>query len=83
MLNDAATMLALCTAGYGIAQMFALGLTPHFKAGSLIHLFPSWSDEPWDLYAFYPHRQHRAAKVGAFLDFVSELTGGSPLRRKR
>ena len=74
ILNDAATMHGLCAEGWGIAQMFALGLAPHLADGSLVNLFPSWTDERWRLYAFYPHARLRPAKVAAFLDFVSELT---------
>jgi len=76
ILNDAATMHSLCAEGWGIAQMFALGLAPHLADGSLVNLFPGWTDECWRLYAFYPHARLRPAKVAAFLDFVSELTAG-------
>lgn len=74
IFNDAATMHGLCASGWGIAQMFALGLERHLAEGSLVNLFPTWTDERWVLYAFYPHGRLRPAKVGAFLDFVAQLT---------
>lgn len=83
ILNDAATMHSLCAAGWGIAQMFALGLESHLADGSLVNLFPTWTDERWVLYAFYPHGRLRPAKVAAFLDFISQLTGADSLQSQR
>jgi hypothetical protein len=46
--------------------------------GSLVELFPDWPGELFPLYALYPSRQHRAAKVRAFVDFaIGALTGAA------
>jgi DNA-binding transcriptional LysR family regulator len=45
---------------------------------SIVELFPDWPSELFPLYALYPSRQHRAAKVRAFVDFAIEaLTGAA------
>lgn len=81
VLNDVGTLHNLLRAGFGIGQTMELGAEPYLADGSLVVLFPEWCDERWPLYALYPHRQLRPAKVGVFLDFVSELTGAKPLKR--
>jgi DNA-binding transcriptional LysR family regulator len=70
MVSDAGTMLTECIAGTGIAQVFAVVVRDQLKNGSLIQLFPDWSDEMFPLYAYYPSRQNPPAKVRAFVDFV-------------
>jgi DNA-binding transcriptional LysR family regulator len=70
MVSDAGTMLTECIAGTGIAQVFAVVVRDLLENGSLIQLFPGWSDDTFPLYAYYPSRYHSAAKVRAFVDFV-------------
>jgi DNA-binding transcriptional LysR family regulator len=70
MVSDAGTMFTECIAGTGIAQVFAAIVRDLLENGSLIQLFPDWSDETFPLYAYYPSRHHPAAKVRAFVDFV-------------
>lgn len=72
-LNDAGTLWSTCLAGYGIAQMMALGAEKLLADGSLIDLFPDWPDERYPLYALYPSRHHVPAKTRAFLDFLNSL----------
>ena len=43
------------------------------QSGRLVELFPEWSDERFPLYAIYPSRLHRAAKVRAFIEFCLEI----------
>jgi len=70
MVSDAGTMFTEAIAGTGIAQVFAAVVRDLTENGSLIQLFPDWSDETFPLYAYYPSRHHPAAKVRAFVDFV-------------
>ena len=74
VINDASTLYSVCEHGHAVAQMLDLGLEPALKAGSLVELFADWPDERFPLYAFYPSRHLPAAKVRAFLEFVSELS---------
>jgi DNA-binding transcriptional LysR family regulator len=69
-------MLSACLAGGGIAQMLEFATRDLVREGKLVELFPDWPDELFPLYALYPSRHHRAAKVEAFVDFVLELLAG-------
>ncbi len=69
-VNDVGTMHSVCMAGHGVAQIMALGAEDLLASGRLIDLFPDWPDEQFPLYALYPSRQHLAAKVRAFFDFI-------------
>ena len=72
-LNDAGTLYSAALSGYGIVQVFALGVEPLLASGQLVDLFPDWPDERFPLYAFYPSRKHAPAKTKAFLDFAIAL----------
>jgi DNA-binding transcriptional LysR family regulator len=74
-VNDVGTMHSACLAGYGIAQIMALGAESLLAEGRLVNLFPDWTDERFPLYALHPSRHHPPAKTRAFLDFVISLTG--------
>lgn len=73
LTSDSGTLLGACEAGFGIAQIIKIGGESLLRSGRLIELFPEWSDERFPLYAIFPTRQHRAAKVRAFIDFVSDI----------
>ncbi len=50
---------------------------PHILAqGRLVEIFPDWPGETFPLYAIYPSRQHRAAKVRVFTEWCLTLLGG-------
>ena len=75
MVSDVGAMLGACEAGAGIAQIMELGSKEIVDSGRLIELFSDWPGELFPLYALYPSRQHRAAKVRAFVDFaIAALT---------
>src|ERR1700722_19531469 len=69
LVSDVGAMLSACEAGTGIAQIMQLGAGDLIESGKLVELFPDWSGELFPLYALYPSRRHRAAKVRAFVDF--------------
>ena len=71
-VSDSGTLLGACEAGAGIAQILELGCKHLLDDGRLVLLFPEWSDELFPLYAIYPSRLHRAAKVRAFIEFCME-----------
>jgi len=70
--SDSGTLIGACEAGFGIAQIIQIGCGHLLRSGRLVELFPGWSDERFPLYAIFPSRLHRAAKVRAFIDFVME-----------
>jgi len=71
LVSEAGTMLDACVAGAGIAQILELGTEALVRSKKLVNLFPDWSGERWPLYALYPSRRYRSAKVQAFLDFCA------------
>jgi DNA-binding transcriptional LysR family regulator len=73
LVSDSGTLLGACEAGAGIAQMLELGCKHLLESGRLVELFPEWSEERFPLYAIYPSRLHRAAKVRAFIEFCLEI----------
>ncbi|WP_284321193.1 LysR family transcriptional regulator [Dyella acidisoli] len=75
LVSDSGTLLNACEAGAGIAQILEIGCEQLLRSGRLVELFPDWSDERFPLYAIYPSRHHRAAKVRAFIDFVIKILG--------
>jgi DNA-binding transcriptional LysR family regulator len=79
LVSDVGAMLSACEAGTGIAQIMQLGASDLIESGKLVKLFPDWSDELFSLYALYPSRQHRAAKVRAFVDFCLKILAASEM----
>jgi DNA-binding transcriptional LysR family regulator len=73
MVSDVGAMLSACEAGVGIAQIMQLGSKHLLAEGRLLDLFPDWSGELFPLYALFPSRQLRAAKVRTFIDFTLDL----------
>lgn len=78
MVSDVETMIGACCEGAGIAQIMQLGAGDRLASGRLVELFPDWAGETFPLYAIYPSRLHRAAKVSAFSQWVVTLLGGHP-----
>lgn len=72
-MTDVGTMLEACVSGAGIAQVMEFGAMDYLYRGRLVELFPDWPDETFPLYVFHPSRHHVPAKVGAFIDFCSEM----------
>lgn len=70
LVNDLATKLAACIAGFGVAQTISLGIDGLLQDGSLVELFPDWAEERYPLYVVYPSRHLPPAKVRAFVDWV-------------
>jgi len=77
LVSDSGTLLGACEAGAGIAQVLEIGCAELLRGGRLVELFPEWSGERFPLYAVYPSRLHRAAKVRAFIEFCLEIMGGN------
>ena len=85
VVSDSGTLIGACEAGAGIVQILEIGCEQLLKSGRLLELFPEWSDERFPLYAIYPSRLHRAAKVRAFIEYCLEIMGAAhnPVRRNQ
>src|ERR1700683_5124328 len=75
LVPDSGTLIGVCEAGAGIGQILEISCGQLLRSGKLIELFPEWSDQRFPLYAIYPSRLHRAAKVRAFIEFCLEIMG--------
>ena len=74
LVSDAGTLMSVCIAGGGLAQMMAIGVVQdHLARKKLVQVLPDWADERFPLYAFYPSRHHPAAKVRSFIAFCLEI----------
>jgi DNA-binding transcriptional LysR family regulator len=73
LVSDSGTLIGACEAGAGIGQILEIGQERLLQSGRLVELFPEWSDERFPLYAIYPSRLHRAAKVRVFVEFCLEI----------
>jgi DNA-binding transcriptional LysR family regulator len=80
MVSDVETMIGACLTGAGIAQVMSLGSQYLIDDGRLVELFPDWPGELFPLHAIYPSRQHRAAKVRVFTDFVCSCSAKEAAR---
>jgi DNA-binding transcriptional LysR family regulator len=69
-VTDAGAKLGACLAGFGVTQVIDLGLDHHFRNGTLINLFPDWSDERFPLYVLYISRNYVPPKVRRFIEFI-------------
>ena len=76
MVTEVGTLLGACLAGVGIARIKAIGVRDLLEKGRLVELLPDWSGQVFPLYALYPSGHLPAAKVRAFIDFVSEVIEG-------
>lgn len=72
--NDSDTYVAAALAGLGLAQ---LPLTAYVRGliaqGALRIVLPDWPAPPLPLYALWPRRRDRSARLHAFVDWVAEL----------
>lgn len=72
-LTDGWTMLGACLGGAGIARFKETGVQDLIREGKLIELLPGYTGDRYALYALYPSRHLPAAKVRAFIDFVTGI----------
>jgi DNA-binding transcriptional LysR family regulator len=75
LVSEFGTLLSACLAGIGVARIKGIGVADLIEKGKLVELLPDWQGEGFPLYALYPSRHLPAAKVRAFIDFVTEIIG--------
>ncbi|MEX3008540.1 LysR family transcriptional regulator [Hoeflea sp. TYP-13] len=70
--NSADTELAVALAGVGITRLPSMACERELASGALVPLLTRFEEEPIGVYAIYPSRTHLAAKVRAFVDYLSD-----------
>jgi LysR family transcriptional regulator, transcriptional activator for dmlA len=73
--NDGATALAWALDGHGILMRSEWDTAPFVRNGRLEVLLDDYALPSADIYAVYPHKQNLAAKVRAFVEFLSAHFG--------
>jgi DNA-binding transcriptional LysR family regulator len=70
--NDGETALAWALEGYGILMRSQWDAAPYLRSGRLLPVLEEWSLPAADIFAVYPQRLNLSAKVGAFVDFLTQ-----------
>ncbi len=72
--NDADTFLAATLAGLGLAQLpLSVNVRAMLEAGALRAVLPDWKVPPLPIYAMWPRRRDRSARLHAFVEWVAAL----------
>lgn len=80
--NDGATVLLWALAGRGIILRSEWDAAPHARKGRLEEVLADYALPPADIYAVYPQKQHLAAKVRAFVEFLVARFGQGPAKER-
>lgn len=70
--NDGEVVLKWALDGHGVLMRAEWDIAKYVRSGRLRLLLQDYSLPPADIYAVYPQRHHRSAKVTAFIDFLVE-----------
>ena len=70
--NSAELESALAVTGLGVTRLPTFACTQELADGFLEPVLEAYERPPVGVYAVYPHRQHLAAKVRAFVDFLAD-----------
>ncbi|EIJ71395.1 LysR family transcriptional regulator [Pasteurella bettyae] len=74
--NNGLTLVQMAKDDLGIINSPRFLVEKELKSGELIEVLPEYKQQRLDLHAVYPHRRHLAAKVKAFIKFLSQLNLG-------
>jgi len=70
--NDGESALHWALRGHGIVMRSEWEIAPYLRSGRLREVLPDWDTPGADIHALYPERRNLAAKIVAFVDFLSE-----------
>lgn len=70
--NDGETGVQWALEGFGILMRSEWDVRAHLDAGRLVPVLEDWDLPGADIFAVYPERANLSAKVGAFIDFLTE-----------
>lgn len=72
----------LALAGGGIVLQPTFLVRDALQRGSLVPVLPQWKAPELTLYAVYLSQRHLATKVRVFIDYLLEVLGEKPSRRR-
>ncbi len=73
--NDGEIAVNWALDGHGILMRAEWDIERYLKNGRLVQVLPQFHTPDADIYAVYPQRHQRAARVRAFVDFVAQSLG--------
>ena len=76
--NDGEIAVAWALAGHGVLMRAEWDIAKYLRSGRLQQVLENYQTSPADIYAVYPPRHQTAARVQAFVAFVSEALKFSP-----
>ena len=76
--GGAEACVAAARRGLGVIRTPAFAAAEDLRAGRLVALLCAYEPEVIHVHAVYPHARHLAAKVRAFVDFLSQRYAGEP-----
>ena len=79
--NDGEIAVHWALEGHGIVMRAEWDVERHLKSGRLVQVLPQYDTPDADVYAVYPQRHARAARVRAFVDFVAQSLGRPAAQR--
>jgi LysR family transcriptional activator of dmlA len=73
--NDGEIAVHWALDGHGILMRAEWDIERHLKHGRLVQVLPQYATPDADIYAVYPQRHQRAARVRAFVEFLADALG--------
>lgn len=70
--NDGEVAVHWALDGHGILMRAEWDIAGHLRSGCLVPVLPQFDTPDADVFAVYPQRHQRSARVRAFVDFVGE-----------
>lgn len=81
--NSLAAQLSAVRAGVGIALLPYFSLHEDFRAGSLLHVLPDWSEFSSPVWLVYPRGRHQSARLKKFVAFMTDFGDKKPWENQR
>lgn len=81
--NDGEIAVHWALEGHGILMRAEWDIARYLKTGRLVQVLPEWSTPDADIYAVYPERFRKSARVRAFVDHLEAEFPKSQGRRKK
>ena len=73
--NDGEIAVSWALDGHGILMRAEWDIARYLQSGRLVQVLPQYHTPDADIYAVYPQRHQSAARVRAFVEFVSQSLG--------
>jgi len=73
--NNGEVLMEAARRGSGLVLSPEFIVREAIEAGDLVRMFPDWTVQSGAVWMLYPHRQHLAAKVRRFVEFVRDRLG--------